>query len=175
MNKYDTSFYGSPLWDLYGNSAKKLYTTWNIAIRKLSNLPYRTHVRFLDLLADIHHIKVSLKIRFLKFIKILHCSKSNLVQNVLSYALNTNISPTGLNLARIFNEFDINKCDKSKCHESNLSSQVMSKYINMCTLSTEESAHCMLVKEMIDCKNGIYECGFDNDQCKYLIDFVCTL
>ncbi len=29
------SFYGSSLWDLYGNACNHLYTTWNIAVRRL--------------------------------------------------------------------------------------------------------------------------------------------
>ena len=34
---YGMSFYGCTLWNLYGNAAKKLYTTWNIHIRKIIN------------------------------------------------------------------------------------------------------------------------------------------
>ncbi len=32
------SFYGSSLWDLYDNDSKKLYITWNIAVRRLYDL-----------------------------------------------------------------------------------------------------------------------------------------
>ncbi len=32
------SFYGSSLWDLYGNACNHLYTTWNIAVRRLYEL-----------------------------------------------------------------------------------------------------------------------------------------
>ncbi len=33
------SFYGSSLYDLYDNDSNKLYITWNIAVRRLYDLP----------------------------------------------------------------------------------------------------------------------------------------
>mgnify|MGYP000338137030 CR=1 FL=1 len=79
LQTYGTSFYGSCLWNLYGKAATSLYTTWNIAIRKLNGVPYRTHTRFLDVISDFKHIRFSLKRRFLCFVSKLLKSTNTLI------------------------------------------------------------------------------------------------
>ncbi len=37
---YETSFYGSNLWDLYSKEFMSLGQTWNVAIRKVYNVPF---------------------------------------------------------------------------------------------------------------------------------------
>ncbi len=55
------SFYGSSLWD---NNGKKLYITWNIAVRRLYDLPRTTHTRLLTHIAGVPHVNLNLKYRF---------------------------------------------------------------------------------------------------------------
>ncbi len=62
------SFYGSSLWDLYDNDSKKLYITWNIAVRRLYDLPWTVHNRFLIHIAGVPHVNLNLKCRFAKFV-----------------------------------------------------------------------------------------------------------
>ncbi len=58
------SFYGSSLWELYDNDSKKLYITWNIAVRRLYDL-HRT--RFLTHIAGVPHVNLNLNCRFANF------------------------------------------------------------------------------------------------------------
>ncbi len=58
------SFYGSSLWDLYDGDSKKLYITWNIAVRRLYDLPRTAHTRFLTHIAGVPHVNLNLKCRF---------------------------------------------------------------------------------------------------------------
>ncbi len=44
---YGTSFYGSNLWDLYSEEFMYIGKTWNVAIRKVFNVPLLIHCRFL--------------------------------------------------------------------------------------------------------------------------------
>ena len=37
---YFTSFYGSNLWELYGDATRKLYITWNNTIKHAYDLPF---------------------------------------------------------------------------------------------------------------------------------------
>ncbi len=59
------SFDGSPLWDLYGNACNHLYTTWNIAVCILYDLPRTAHTRLLYNFANLLHIENNLKCRFI--------------------------------------------------------------------------------------------------------------
>ncbi len=51
------SFYGSSLWNLYDKTTNKMFVTWNIAIRRLLNIPKTTHTRYLSHLSDIPHVR----------------------------------------------------------------------------------------------------------------------
>ncbi len=62
------SFYCSSLWDLYDNDIKRLYITWNIAVRRLYDLPRTAHTRFLTHIAYVPHVNLNLKCRFAKFL-----------------------------------------------------------------------------------------------------------
>ncbi len=62
------SFYGSSLWDLYDNESKKLYITWNIAVRRLYDLSSTAHIRFSTHIAGVPHLNLNLKCRFAKFV-----------------------------------------------------------------------------------------------------------
>ncbi len=53
------SFYGSSLWDLYDNESKKFYITWNIAVRRLYDLPRTAHTRFLTHIAGVPHVNLN--------------------------------------------------------------------------------------------------------------------
>ncbi len=64
----DIVFYGSSLWDLYGNACNHLYTTWNIAVRRLYELPRTAHTRLLCNITNLPHIKHNLKCRLLSLL-----------------------------------------------------------------------------------------------------------
>ena len=43
-NLFNTSFYGSVLWDLFGAEVLRLEKTWNVSLRKMLNIPRQTQV-----------------------------------------------------------------------------------------------------------------------------------
>ncbi len=65
---HEYSFYGSSLWDLYCNACNHLYTTWNIAVHILYELPRTAYTRLLCNITNLPHIKYNLKCRFIKFV-----------------------------------------------------------------------------------------------------------
>ena len=55
------SFYRSPVWGINSLSIKKKkFTTWNIGVRSIFNLPYRAQTYFLVLLLQQPHISEQL-------------------------------------------------------------------------------------------------------------------
>ena len=46
-NLFNTSFYGSVLWDLFGAEVSRLEKTWNVSLRKMLNIHRQTHRFFL--------------------------------------------------------------------------------------------------------------------------------
>ena len=56
LKSYCYSFYGSQLWYLNSRYFDKLCKTWNKAVRRMLNLPYRTHTWILSPLMNQLHI-----------------------------------------------------------------------------------------------------------------------
>ena len=174
LQTYVTSFYGSNLWNLYDSSAHNLYKTWNIALRKLYNLPYRTHTRFLDFICNVRHIHLSLKLRFVSFIQSLLKSSNVILSHLIHfYALN-HTSPTGLMMSRILNEFNIGYlCDILDLN-ANLYTLITDSYKELNSLSDDEISYCTAIKELIDCCQGTSVCGLNGQECTALIEFLST-
>ena len=165
IKTYGSSFYGAPLWNLYGYGTKKLYTTWNIAMRKLLDLPYQTHTRFLDVISGLQHVKLSLKLRFLRFINSLLKSTNPLINQLCHYSLMDNMSPTGYNLGNLLHEFNITVPASFVEVLSKLSTEIQT--YKMC--SNDDMVLCSVLKELIDCKYGTSYCGLNASDIIYMI------
>ena len=48
LTLYNASFYGSNLWDIYGDCFRKILTSWNVNLREMWKLPYQTHRFFFE-------------------------------------------------------------------------------------------------------------------------------
>ena len=138
------------------------------------NLPYKTHTRFLDHITNIKHISISLKLRFLNFIDKLFNSDNTLVKNMLYYSVSNNCSPTGCNLSRILCEFDICSPSNFCKYRSSACKMLLAKYYKKYMLNSEEMVYCSIVKELSNCIQGVFICGLNNDECRFIIENVTT-
>ena len=76
---YLSSFYGSNLWDLYGDKCQKLYSSWNIMVKMFFDLPRNTHRNLIEAVSSTSHLKIKLIKRFKKFFHTLDkCDKPHL-------------------------------------------------------------------------------------------------
>ncbi len=172
LQKYGCSFYGAQLWDLYGSFFNKLCTTWNIALRKLYNLPYRCHTRFLKHITGLMHISFTLKRRFLKFFTNAQNSENTKVC-FLTKVCKTNLSPTGLNLSRICCEFGISST--LNITFSKISSKLDANYQLISSLDDVEMCTCICIRELIDCIYNFSECVLTRNEIVYMIaDIACN-
>ena len=98
---YNSSCYGSNTWNLYGIWARKLFTSWNISLKYIWDLPHETHRYFFEHLTDCRHLKVLLVKRFLKFVLSIFEGENELCK-VLLFTNSRNVrSVTGSNLRNI--------------------------------------------------------------------------
>ena len=56
FKSYCCSFYGSPLWKFNSTGFEKCCKAWNIAVRKLLHLPFKTHTWILGPLIGQRHM-----------------------------------------------------------------------------------------------------------------------
>ena len=78
LDIYVTSFYGSNLWNLYSSEVTKIYSSWNVTIRNVFNLPWTTHRYLIETVSNTKHPKTLLTSRMVRFLETLRtCSKSS--------------------------------------------------------------------------------------------------
>ena len=100
-NIFNTSFYGSQLWDLFNNEAERLEKSWNISQRIMLDIPRNTHRYFLEPLSGTQHIQFSLYKRFIKFIDNIKKSKKPTMRHLLPVIKHDYRSTTGRNLRKL--------------------------------------------------------------------------
>ena len=100
-NCYNTSFYGSVLWNLFSVESLRLEKSWNTSLRKMLHLPYNSHRYFMEPISNTRHIITSLYSRFVKFVEKLKSSEKTALQTMLSNTMYDCQSNTGRNLRRI--------------------------------------------------------------------------
>ena len=100
LKVYNSSFYGSSLWNLAGDKAKQVFSAWNTAVKLAWGCPQQTRSYFLQnmLCCGFNSARVDILSRFVKFFHSLRQSASYEVQ-VLSRLLARDVqSTTGKNL-----------------------------------------------------------------------------
>ena len=98
---YNSSFCGSPLWNLFCRESEMLQNTWNTSFRIMYNLPYATHRYFVQSVSGKVHIKNILMKRFLGFIAQIERSPKKLPMKLLQLIRHDTRSTTGSNLRNI--------------------------------------------------------------------------
>ena len=98
---FNTHFYGSPLWDLFGKEAERLEKTWNVSQRILLGLPRQSHRYFIEPLSGRRHIRFALFERYIKFIKNIEMSDKRVLRKTLGAIKRDCRSTTGGNLRNL--------------------------------------------------------------------------
>ena len=125
---YCTSFYGCPLWDVTCKQISRFYTSWRKLVRKLFNLPYRTHhCNLLPIIAGCQPIEGQILCRTAKFIYGALSNQNtylNLLMNLVTRGSRSAVSKT-------YN-YILYKCKLSKnmFYNTNAFSSVRSKIMN---------------------------------------------
>ena len=107
MTLYSSSCYGSNTWNLFGNWAKKFFSSWNVNLKLVWNLPHATHRHFFEHLTESRHIKDFILKRFLKFLISISDGVNQACKMQLFTCYRNFKSSTGYNLRNI--ELEIEK------------------------------------------------------------------
>ena len=100
-NIFNSYFYGSCLWNLFGNEATRLEKTWNVSQRIMLGLPRQSHRYFVEPLSSTRHIRFALIERFIKFAKSLEVSEKTVLRKIFQSVKRDCRSTTGENLRNL--------------------------------------------------------------------------
>jgi len=163
---YACSFYGSNLWNLYNDDVLKLYSSWNVAIRILYNLPRETHRYLIEPVSENLHIKTLLCTRFYTFYSSLsHCTKlairtlANIFNNDMRTVLCRNLNNIAADCNLLVTE---------------LSKNIIISTLKFSVIPPNEEWRIPLLKELLEIRNDDYALiGFANDDISQIIEFLC--
>ena len=107
---YCSDFYGSMLWNLFGEAAAKFFRCWNTCAKLCWDLPRDTPVYFVDnlLSCGIPSIRAQVLTRYVKFYRSLMKSPSKEVAVVARMVGNNASTTTGSNILNISLETNLN-------------------------------------------------------------------
>ena len=116
---YNSHFYGSPLWNLFGKAATSFIGAYNQSVRLMYGLPLNTHRNLIQPISKAKHVLNILISRFLGFIGKIRNSKKIIPKMLLSHIVHEVRSMTGRKrkVLLLLNKDDIYKVRKSDANK----------------------------------------------------------
>ena len=101
LNIYVCSFYGSCLWNLFSKEVLKIFSSWNVTVRNVFNLPRNTHRYLIESVSNMQHPKMMLCSRYIKFMDSLVKCNKRCVRNLALLVRNDRRTIVGKNISNI--------------------------------------------------------------------------
>ena len=148
-NVYNSSFTGSPLWNLFSGSAESLEKTYNVSVRTMFNLPFNTHRYLIEPLYQCQHLKFILIKRFLQFKEQVGRCPKKTVKNLFKICQYDASSVTGSNFRKI-----MLLCDKNQISSLQITDIDLLTY-KKCP--ENELWRISLISELIEARRNVSE------------------
>ena len=146
-NVFNSYFYGSSQWNLFGKEAERLEKTWNVAQRMLLGLPRNSHQYFIEPLSDTQHIMHSLYRRYIKFIEAIKISKKTVLRYMPEVVKKDCRSTTGKNLRNLMKVLGKSTIDDLHPNDT--------WHLTYMSIPEGEEWKIACAREIIELKNGI--------------------
>ena len=164
---YNSHYSSSPLWDLFGDGALKIESSYNRSVKVMLGLPYETHRCLIEPLTGAKHVKKILIRRFLGFMENIDKCEKKAIKMLMETAKGDVRSVTGRNFREIMlllektSVNDVTKNDSDKI-----------KYFPM---SETDSWKVEVIKEIIEAKNNILDIdNFEVEELQAILTYLCT-
>ena len=170
MNSYCTHLYGCEAWNLQDTHVNSMYTTWNIAVRKIWDLPPMSHRYILPGLCGSSSISVRVQKRFLTMYQKMRRSDNQLV-NILARCSSIDAqSFMNINLQHISKSCDISVNDLLKCTCNDADDRLET------ALSDEQEGNVKVMLEIKSALEGMVNIeGFTRSELQCLYDTVSVI
>ena len=167
VSVYSAHFYGSMLWNLYGEMAGQVFRAWNTCVKLAWSLPRWTHNYFVDELAGkLPSVRKKIFGQYVRFFQKLLLSTSPEISMMANIVGRDMGSVTGNNLHNLETEFGV---DPWQCSPEQLK-QVYKLY----EVPDVEKWRLPLLEKLLDQKFEMKNCGENTRTICALIDSLCT-
>ena len=160
-NIYNSSWYGSVLWDLFSPASVKIESAYNRSMKVTMKLHYATHRELIEPISQSAHVKVIFIKRFLQMITQIRSSTKPILKCLLSAIELDTRSTTGRNLR--YTMLLLDKCSIQEITLADIESLIY------CKVHQERQWRVELVKLLLleREKDGLDEDDLD------LLDWLC--
>lgn len=169
---YCTSYYGSPLWD---HSALDSFSSfWRKCIRRILELPPRTHSRFIAPLLNKPDLKTQLLLRFANFISSCFNSTNKLLRACALFSLNSHSTvANNLRIVMSLLRIDYDCLNEMLCNNS-LKEVLRTLCQQIEPPNSDDEVVIDTIAELIDLRNGELQSVLANDEVIELLRTLCT-
>ena len=147
VHTYACNIYGSNIWNLFSNESHRLYTSYNVAVRNIFNLPRTTHRYLLESISDAHHLYVMLLSRYVTFVKMLLENDAFEVRFLSEMCLRKQWTVLGKSITKI-----AELCDM-ETSPMDLNASIVKKRLKYASIPSEETWRIGIIKDMLDIMN----------------------
>jgi hypothetical protein len=168
------AMYSSPLWDLTDRCIECFYVAWRKSIRRLFDLPYRTHSRLLHLICNDLPIASQLLVRFHKFILSLQNTSNSLTRLCQQLALSGSHSAVSNSMSALSSRLHISRLDMLDLDSSTVYKALFSMHLDL--LDDDTAVHALLLKDLINMKfDAITSNEYNLSEICHSINYYCVL
>ena len=151
----------------YSKASKSLYNTWNVAIWKMFELPFRTHRYFIEAISERRHLKFSLLKQEIKFANALRYNKKRTIKSEFSLLEEDTGSIIVKNLHKI-----MRLCGKSNVRDTTCTDI---DGLNYNAVTDGKKWTLNFLKEVINLRDGIlFVPEISREEILNILDYVCT-
>ena len=173
LHQYCSAMYGSQLWDLTSNETVKICTQWRKAHRQALSLPYNTHCSLLPLIAENKPLECMLDCRYIAFFRSLITSHNNTVRYTAIYRSNELTSTMGRNMTHLKFKYDLQMEEFISLTKNKISFHCYTKWL--ANISDEYTIYASIIQDMLMMKEERCHRTFSDDECDFIIKFLCTI
>ena len=173
FHQYCSSMYGSQLWDLTNQNVENMYTQWQKKHRIVLSLSNMTHCDLLPLIGDDMPLDIKLDCKYIGFYKSIATSDNSLVRYAAKCKMFDHSSTLGRNMTHLIHKYDIHVDDMLSLSKNKIKEHCYNRWINQ--INEEYITYSLIIKEMIMEKENRSVRFFTDTDCKFIIDFLCTI
>ena len=158
------ALYGSVLWDMSGRSIVKFLTAWRKCVRKVYDIPYRTHCKLLPLICGDLSPDLQIQARFVKFLKSATTSVNSTVQLCGKIVMNGSRSNVSKNISLICNNAHVSREDILSLKMTNVP----------VTAGEQLTANAGMIQDLIYARDAKDFSFFSYAEIRMLIEIICV-
>ena len=169
VHSYACNIYGSNTWDLFSADSQRLYRSYNVAVRRILNLPRTSHRYLIEPLTNLPHLYVLLLARYVTFVKSLLSSDAFEVRFLANLSILDMKTVLGRSIAIIRN--------MTNCEDiSSLCASKVKQSIKYMQIPKDEEWRLGIIKDMMTILNNtdLADSGLSKDNASDLLEFACT-